>query len=136
MYPPPWTKTMTGSGSSLGVSGVTTLSVRQSSLMGWYLPMPETQQGVAALLGCAVGEAVAVPHPRPGLGGQRGPEPQPPHGCLRVRDGSPAVYAVAREAFDGAGGRLRADGALVHNPTVADTADVGRVERRNPERGG
>ena len=39
-------KTITGSGPSElrdsrpGVSGVTTLSVRQSSLIGWYLPTP------------------------------------------------------------------------------------------------
>ena len=47
-----------------------------------------------------------------------------------------AVYAVAGEAFDGAGGRVRADSALMHNPTVADTTDAGRPERINPVRGG
>jgi hypothetical protein len=31
---------MTGSGSSLGVAEATTLSVRQSSLIGWYLFTP------------------------------------------------------------------------------------------------
>ena len=38
------------------------------------LVLADTDQGVATLLGCAVGEAVAVPHARPGLGGQRRPE--------------------------------------------------------------
>ena len=95
----------------------------------------DTDQGVATLLGRAVGEAVAVPHPRPGLHGSRRAEPQPPHRRLGVRDGSPAVYAVAREALDGAGGGVHADSALMHSPTVADTTVVGRAERRNPLRG-
>ena len=69
MYPPPWMNTITGSGSSLGFSGATTLRVRQSSLIG--LVPADTDQGVATLLGRAVGEAVAVPHPRPGLHGSR-----------------------------------------------------------------
>ena len=37
-YPPPWMKTMTGSGSVRRSARVTTLRVRQSSLIGWYLP--------------------------------------------------------------------------------------------------
>src|ERR1700732_3864314 len=42
MYPPPWMKNSTGSGSSVGVAGATTLTVRQSSLIGWDLFTPRT----------------------------------------------------------------------------------------------
>jgi hypothetical protein len=37
-YPPPWMNTMTGNDAAGGEVGATTLSVRQSSLIGWYLP--------------------------------------------------------------------------------------------------
>ena len=40
MYPPPWMKNSTGSGSPAGMAGATTLTVRQSSLIGWYLFTP------------------------------------------------------------------------------------------------
>ena len=39
VYAPPWMNTMTGRGFALGALGASTLSVRQSSLDGWYLPI-------------------------------------------------------------------------------------------------
>lgn len=38
VFAPPWMKTMTGSGVLPVFAGASTLSVRQSSLLGWYFP--------------------------------------------------------------------------------------------------
>ena len=101
-----------------GVLGVTTLSVRQSSLIGWYLPTPS--DGVHALLRRAVAEPVAVPHARPRLHRLRRAQPQRTHRRPGVRNRPPPVHAVAGEALDGAGADGCADDVFVHDPTVSN----------------
>jgi len=66
---------------------------------------------------------VAITHTSPRLGRLRRPKAQRAKRRPGVRDGSPAVHAVASKAFDGAGGRGHADGVFVHNLTVANLSE-------------
>src|ERR1700743_2145318 len=118
MYPPPCTKTITGSDSLSGASGATTLSVRQSSPIGWDLPTPSTvyRRSWGAHL----------------VSRGRVWRPKSPRADWRasVRDGAPPVHPVAGETFDGADGSRHADGVLMHHLTVANVKgprSAGRV---------
>ena len=118
MYPPPCTKTMTGSGSRLGRFRCD--DIEREAVLAHRLVFADAEHRVAAFLGCAIGEAVAIPHTRPRFGRLRRPKSQRTDRRPGIRDGSPPVHAVAGEAFDGAGGGRHADGVFVHHLTVAN----------------
>ncbi|ABK72787.1 hypothetical protein MSMEG_3849 [Mycolicibacterium smegmatis MC2 155] len=75
---------------------------------------------------------MAVAHAGPRLGGLRCPQAQRADGRPGVRDGTPAMYAVSREPLDDPGADLCADGAFVHEATVAESG--GRMPDRAPRR--
>lgn len=79
---------------------------------------------------------MTVADTRPGLRGPRRAEPERADRSPRVGDGPPAVHAVASEAFNDAGGRAGADGALMHNPTLADPKRTRRAYHLKSPQGG
>ena len=101
--------------------------VEGEAVLAHGLVAADAEQGVTTQLRRAVGEPMAVPHTRPGLGRLGRPEPQRSQRRARVRDGSPAVDPVAGETLDDAAGDAGAHGALVHNPTVTDMARITRA---------
>ncbi len=101
-----------------GDSGATTLRVRQSSLIGWYLP------GARMVYMRCCGAQLPNPWqyltPRHGCTGCGARISQRPDRRAGVRNRAPAVNSVAGESLDGARGDGCADGVFVHHPTVAN----------------
>ena len=94
--------------------------VERQAVLAHRLVLAGREDRVHALLRCAIAESVAVPHARPRLHRLRGAQPQRAHRRPRVRNRSPAVHAVAGEAFDRAGLDGCADDVFVHDPTVSN----------------
>src|ERR1700722_9513995 len=79
--------------------------VEREAVFAHRLVLANPEDRVAPFLRRALGKAVAIPHTSPWLGRLRSPKAQRTTRRPGVRDGSPAVAAVAGKAFDGAGGR-------------------------------
>ena len=98
--------------------------IKCETVLPHRLVFTDADHRVATLLRCALGEAVAIPHTSPRLGGLRRPKPQRTNRRPGVRDGPPTVHAVTGEAFDGAGGSSHADGVFVHSPDGSEPQGV------------
>ena len=111
-------KNITGSGSS-SLGGLGRDHVERQAVLAHRLVLADAEQRVLALLRCAVGEPVAVPHAGPRLDGLR-------RAVAQRADGGRA-YGIDRqrctpsrgETLDDAAVDGHANGAIVHDPTLA-----------------